>query len=220
MNPLASFKNTTALLVDDYDGFTEDDRFEFLTMMKQSANDLHNLLENLLSWSRTQTGKVQNNPEEHYLKTISEFSVSPLMGNAKSKDIEIVDRIDEEAMGYFDANMISTVIRNLVSNAIKFTDERGEINIESIDMRDFVKISISDNGVGIDEDDIEKLFRLDLSHTTVGTNQEKGTGLGLVLCKEFVEQNGGKIEVSSSLGHGTTFSFTVPAVEKDISIDL
>jgi len=120
----------------------------------------------------------------------------------------------KEISVFADVNMFSTVFRNLVSNAIKFTPENGNITIHLIKKEDFCEITVKDNGIGISKENIRKIFRIDSNHSTLGTNGEKGTGLGLLLCKEFVEKHNGKIWVESAVGKGSRFIFTLPLKDK------
>jgi signal transduction histidine kinase len=133
-----------------------------------------------------------------------------LKNNAEAKKINVVNDVPASAIVFADEDMIFSVIQNLLSNAIKFTRENGSIVFRAHPRESEIEVSITDNGVGIKEEDIRKLFRIDSHHTTYGTKDEKGSGLGLLLCREMVERNRGKIWVTSKLGEGTTFSFTVP----------
>jgi signal transduction histidine kinase len=209
-NPLGAFRDITGLLVNEYDDFTTEDRVEFIVLMNQSAKQLFELLENLLDWSRSQTGKIDFNPQEIDISILIKNNIDLLSGIAERKNIELAMESENETNANVDINMVSTVIRNLTSNAIKFTPKDGKIILSSEISEDEIKVSIRDNGIGISEDDINKLFRIDVPHTTVGTADEKGTGIGLILCKEFIEKNGGKIWVESKKDNGSAFYFTVP----------
>jgi signal transduction histidine kinase len=137
-------------------------------------------------------------------------NVELLQGNAKQKQIAILlDGIDSK-IAFVDSNMITTVVRNLLSNAIKFTPVNGEIHITISDKGDMWLVSVTDTGIGIAPEDQKRLFKIDSNPTTIGTQQEKGTGLGLILCKEFVERNGGVIGLESVPNMGSRFYFTVP----------
>jgi len=153
---------------------------------------------------------LQYNPETFIVNAKISESLELLKGASSKKNIQIEVNSEEEIVIYADVNMLATVFRNLVANAIKFTNENGEISIQVKKKVDFCEISVRDNGVGILEEDIRKIFRIDSKHKTLGTKGEKGTGLGLILCKEFVEKNGGKIAVKSEVGRGSDFSFTLP----------
>lgn len=147
------------------------------------------------------------------IKHVIEENLELFAGNAKNKDIEMQIMSCNECASYVDANQITAVVRNLISNAIKFTPNNGKIMVRVDEDGEFWRISITDNGIGIEKKDAEKLFLIDSNPTTIGTSQEKGTGLGLILCKEFVERNGGHIWVESTLGKGSTFSFTIPKAD-------
>ncbi len=168
------------------------------------------LLENLLEWSRIQTGRTKPNPENIDLSTIANTSLGFLKPQAEKKNIKLFSGIHFGTIAYCDENMITTVIRNLISNAIKFTQPGGNVRIWSGIRENFVEVTVSDNGIGIPNESIAKLFRLDESVKTRGTAGEQGTGLGLLLCREFIELNKGKIDVESEPGKGSQFKFTLP----------
>jgi signal transduction histidine kinase len=209
-NPLGSFRDMTKMMIEDHDSFSSDERMEFLRMMNHSAIQLYELLENLLNWSRSQTDRMEFNPVEADIIKLIEGNVNLLHNNAFAKNISLVSKTEGSLMTMFDVNMITTVIRNLLSNAIKFTPEGGRINVGAVRENGSIKVFVEDNGVGIPEEHIEKIFRIDEFYSTTGTSDEKGTGLGLILCKEFVEKNGGDINVESKVGDGTTFYFRIP----------
>jgi len=153
---------------------------------------------------------MQYNPTKISLKNIAEDNLIIYKGTAKNKQIELSTLIDENLYAYADHNMITTVVRNLVSNALKFTNLNGKVSISAENKDDMVMVSVCDSGVGIKQENIPKLFRIDVHHSTIGTHNEKGTGLGLMLCKEFIERNKGKIWVESTIGKGSEFHFTLP----------
>ena len=179
-------------------------------------------MENLLEWSRSQTGTLKWRPDYIDLKNAIHGNLVLLRSNAENKNIQLsatyfsgIDGEKKPEIVYVDRNMVSTVIRNLLSNALKFTGSGGKVSISTHNKGDFIEIAVSDTGVGIKEEDREKLFRLDVHHTTLGTNEEKGTGLGLLLCKEFVEKNRGSISVESEIGKGSTFRFILPKKKEE-----
>ncbi len=171
---------------------------------------LFRLFENLLDWAKIQMGRIESHPDFHDLYPLAEEVIGILSDNAKQKDIALCNEIPEQTMVYADHNITNTVMRNLLSNAIKFTHPNGKIRIFSEDMDNMVALSVQDDGVGIDAESLEFLFRIDKSVSTPGTKKERGTGLGLILCKELVEKNGGKIWVESQPNQGSKFSFTLP----------
>ena len=209
-NPIHNLINLSEILIHNFDSWDRETTNEFIQYINQSSKQGFNLLENLLEWSRAQTGEIKWHPKEIDLKEIQDTTVNLLSTTAKNKNIDLNTQIEEGMTAYADANMISTVIRNLLSNALKFTEQGGKVTIKAKKTIEFIEITVSDTGIGIDEEDIPKLFRLDVNHTTIGTAQEEGTGLGLILCKEFVEKNGGKIWVESELGKGSDFKFILP----------
>jgi len=186
-----------------------------LINISNSSKYAYNLLENLLTWARMQTNLLQCNPEYFNVKEKINESLKLLKGGAAKKNIKIEVFFEEEIEIFADVNMFLTVFRNLVSNAIKFTNENGNISVYVRKINEFCEIKVKDNGVGISEGDIKKIFRIDSKHKTLGTKGEKGTGLGLILCKEFVEKNEGKISVKSEVGEGSEFSFTLPLKKEE-----
>jgi signal transduction histidine kinase/CheY-like chemotaxis protein len=183
---------------------------EYANIVLKSSNKAMDLLQNLMEWSRSQTGRMEFNPE--YIDLVSSINKIILLyvDIARQKSITIKNILPQKAYVFADNAMISTVLRNLISNAIKFTMPGGKIIVSAIEKQDEILFSVSDNGVGISKNSIEKLFRIDQSYSTTGTNKETGTGLGLILCKEFVEKNLGKIWVESEEKKGSTFYFTLP----------
>ncbi len=178
-------------------------------ILNDTVNKSFDLLNNLLEWSRMQTGRMAFKLDDCQLPLLIEKAVDLLSLSAKKKDIDIV-YVSPEITVKVDCNMIHTVLRNLLSNAIKYTSNGGKINISAVENENEVEISVKDNGVGINKDYLGKLFQLGENITTLGTDNEKGTGLGLILCKEFVEKHGGKISVESKEGKGARFYFTIP----------
>jgi signal transduction histidine kinase len=208
--PISNLKQLSEILQKEIETISKEDLIDFIESMAISSKATMVLLENLLEWSRIQLGRIEFDPESIELKMLSSQIVSLLSTSAQNKKIELVENVPFSAMVIGDPNMLNTVIRNLVSNAIKFTPEGGKIEINYEEDEDFCTVSIIDNGVGISEENLNKLFKIDQSITTRGTSNEKGTGLGLILCKEFIEKHGGKIWVESVEGKGTTFKFNLP----------
>ena len=214
-NPLSSFRNVTDYLHDNISDLSEEEFREFIIELNSTAKHVFDLLENLLEWARSQTGKLEYNPQNIDLSYVAKTNIELLKLNAIKKNIELTSDIPHNSYVLADSNMVTTVIRNLVSNAIKFTPEslhgsKKSIHVFSRDIGDKYEIHVKDNGVGIKEENIGKLFRIDVHHSTNGTSNEKGTGLGLILCKEFVEMHGGEIFVDSEYGKGSDFFFTLP----------
>lgn len=210
-NPLGVIIGTSNLLFSQFDKFDKDKLRELVFNINDSANRLDKLLENLLYWSWSQTGRMECNPKEMDFYHLTQMAISFFGHTAENKDIEINPEVPENMMVFADLEMVKTILRNLISNAIKFTHRGGEIKIAARQKdEDFVEVSVMDNGVGISEDVVKKLFRFDIHYSSRGTQKEKGTGLGLLLCKEFVESHGGEIWVESEKGEGSAFKFTLP----------
>ncbi len=214
-NNLGSFRNVTQLLLENYEFFSKEEMKESLSLINSTSKKVYNLLENLLEWSRSQTGRIPFNPEPFNLYLSVNNIVGLMKTNAKLKEIELVSEVPEFSYVYADVNMINTVLRNLVTNAIKFTPQNGKITIISTHFEDKVIICVKDTGVGISQKSIDKLFRIDENLTTIGTANEQGSGLGLILCREFVEKNNGKIWAESEIGVGSTFSFSLPFYDNE-----
>ncbi len=208
-SPISALRNIIELMVDSYDSFEKEDMVSILNQMNSSSKSVYNLLENLLLWARIQTGRIAFNPETVNLNYLINENINLLKLNLIEKSIKLTNSINQELFVNCDISMIQTVIRNLISNAIKFTPEKGNIDISFTEDSDFVTIEIKDSGVGMNYEVMKKIFRIDVNHTTLGTNNEKGTGLGLAICKDYVEMNGGKIWVKSNEGKGTSFFFNV-----------
>ncbi|HZL11337.1 MAG TPA: tetratricopeptide repeat-containing sensor histidine kinase [Prolixibacteraceae bacterium] len=210
-NPFHTVMGYSWLLSKDYDRFTEEERRKFAGDIHQSTNNIFRLLQNLLEWSRSQTGRLKFTPLEIEFKQVFENSLSVLRSLAEQKNISIQSDYKDNLILFADPLMIETVLRNLINNAIKFTPENGMIEISAKQDADQISISINDSGVGISEEDIPNLFRIDSKVKRKGTNDEDGSGLGLILCKEFVDKNNGEIWAESTLGKGSSFIFTIPA---------
>ena len=186
----------------------------FVPKLKADVDHILFTLNNLLSWGYAQMNGSTTRPKVVSINKLVENSMNLLSELAANKGIEIKNELTEKPMGFFDENHIDVVIRNLISNAIKFTPEKGTITIKAVEEKKFWKIQVSDTGIGIDRRTQRKLFQENSNVTTYGTNNEKGTGLGLSLCKEMVERNKGKIWVESLPENGSSFYFTIPKVVK------
>lgn len=213
-NPFSTVLSLSELLAKEFASFDQSNLQMFIEQIYKYSNKTFNLLENLLQWSMLQTGRLTPKPQMANLADVINDTVDLLRGNAINKSINLYWAFPTDAFAFFDVNMITTVVRNLISNAIKFTPQNGEVIVRVEAEPEYYKISVTDTGVGMPNDTIQKLFRIDSNPTTLGTNEESGTGLGLILCKEFVEKNGGTIGVRSEVNKGSTFYFTVPRFEK------
>ena len=209
-NPFHTVMGFSNLLNKDYNLFTEKERRSFASGIYQSTNNILRLLENLLEWSKSQTGGLNMVPVETELSQILENSVSVLRPQAQQKNIQMTFNCSNDLKIYADPHMIETVLRNLINNAIKFTPNNGSIGIAAERMEDKVRVNVSDTGVGISEEEVLNLIQIDSKVKRKGTNNEDGSGLGLLLCKEFVSKNNGMLWVESTSGKGSSFNFTVP----------
>ena len=211
-SPLNSLAGVTELLLENVSSGNTGQIEEYATMISSLATKSNTLLRNLMEWTQAQTGRTKYEPTILNLHQLAYDICTLYSGTANQKDIKLLIEMSLDIAVKADKDMLSTVLRNLISNAIKFTLRGGNIDVTAEKTDNWVKITISDNGVGIPENSIHKLFSLGGKFSTKGTNNEEGTGLGLILCKEFVEKHGGKIWVESELGKGSKFIFTVPGV--------
>ncbi|MDM8529633.1 DUF3365 domain-containing protein [Anaerolineales bacterium HSG25] len=218
--PFMPLLGTSELLAEMADFLEPTDIKEMGESLHRSVKNVHNLLENLLQWSRMQMGRMQYQPKRIALTELVRINIQLLTETATDKKISLQNNVQPDIFVYADQHMLDMVVRNLVSNALKFTPEKGQVSVSAMikdDEQSFVKISVSDTGVGISQEDIDKLFKIELHHTTLGTAQEKGTGLGLVMCHEMVDTHGGEIWIESEIDKGTTFNFTVPLYNSETS---
>jgi signal transduction histidine kinase len=210
-NPLHTVLGYADLLNKEYDRFGDEDRRKFAHHIYQSTNNIFRLLQNLLEWSRTQTGRMNFSPAIVEYQRLLDNSLNVLKALADQKNIVIKTGNDPELKIFADPFMIETVLRNLINNAIKFTPEGGQIEVSAKKADGQVVVSVSDTGIGISEEETQNLFRIDSKVKRKGTNNEEGTGLGLILCHEFVSRHHGKIWVESTPGKGSEFIFSIPA---------
>ncbi len=212
-NPVKNIALMSELMLSNKESKTYD-ATKLAQMISSSANNLSSLLDNLLKWSRIQMNKIDIAPEEMDIHKIAIDVIRHQSINASTKKIEINNFIKPDTKVFADQNMIITVLRNILSNAIKFTDKGGKIDFYSITKDGFVEISITDNGIGMPQEIANKIFSIDFKHSTKGTNKEEGTGLGLKICKEFIDKNKGIITVNSEPKKGTSFAITLPISAK------
>ena len=214
-SPIGNFLQISELLRLNYEELSKDQMHGFFDNLYSLADVTFKLLENLLMWSRSQLGKLEMEIQEIVLYKVVEGVAYLFEENFKSKSIQFNNELPHDLIVMADLNIIQTLFRNLISNAIKFSYPGGNITISSkkefdkVNKSEYYIISVKDTGVGIPEDKIEKIFEMDENYTTLGTENEKGTGLGLILCKELIEKNGEKIWVGSEEGKGSTFYFTL-----------
>lgn len=214
-NPFNSIKGFTELLIDNSGEYEEAKQLKFLKIIKDSTIKASMLLNNLLIWANSQSGNLTYIPKKIELVRQVMDVTSLLEIQAIKKEIDIYNNVDHNLSVKADENMLNTILRNLISNAIKFTNPKGEIRVLSKVKNSMVEISIADNGVGISEEDIENIFNIEVKNTNIGTANEQGSGLGLILCKDFVEKHGGEIWVKSEKNKGTEFIFTLPLWDEE-----
>lgn len=207
-NAIGGVRNLNQILVDDFDKFDNDEKKVYIQLMNISSNDMYKLLENLLLWSRTQRGQIRPNKEINIPYYISKSNIVLYSRQIEEKKLTIINHIPQDFSFIFDANMLDTIVRNLLNNAIKFSNDGGEIQFFLEDKGKYVQFTIKDNGVGMSPEKAANIFSLDKTKTTEGTKGEKGTGLGLLVCYEFVQFHNGKIWFESEVGKGTIVHFT------------
>ncbi len=214
-NPLQTLLLSAELLKKYFYGGHNNKLQGQIEKISKTTFNLKSLLDNLLDWSRTQLGRFDFTPSPISLNELIESNIELALSSATEKNQAIQNESFPDVKVFADKNMLNTVLRNLLFNAIKFTPSGGKINCSVLEMDHYAMISISDNGIGMTSDETDKLFRIDVHHTTPGTLKEKGTGLGLIICKEFIEKHGGKIWVESRVGEGSTFKFILPKSAKN-----
>jgi len=204
-----------SLLVRKYNEFSDNERLKMLRQLNSTSNQVYYLLENLLNWAKIQTSSIKHTPVRFNLKNVVLRKSDLYWDIAEVKGIEIKHEIPDELFAFADVALLETAVRNLINNAIKFTPAGGSILIRASEKDKMITISVIDSGVGMTAEQVEGLFDIEQTQSRYGTIGEKGSGLGLVLCKEFVEKNNGTISVESQTGKGSTFIFTVPAVPNE-----
>ncbi len=212
-SPFSTLLGFLDLLRSEAPNLSKDELDQFVQHAYNSGMKVYKLLENLLEWAYLQKGQVVVSKAEFYLKAHADHSIDILLERAKEKEIKIINKIPEGIKVFADPNMIQTVIRNITNNAIKFTKRGGRIVLSAKEEQDFVTVSIKDNGIGMPPEVQKEIFRLGFHHTSKGTAGEVGTGLGLIICKDMIDKNGGNIWVESKVGKGTTFYFTLTKSE-------
>ncbi|MBP9119939.1 MAG: PAS domain S-box protein [Ignavibacterium sp.] len=208
-SPFHGLLGLTRMIVEEYDSMSESEVKSYLQIIKESTESTYKLIENLLEWSRLESGKMKYNPALQNMFMIVEDTRILLNQNARMKNINLRNKLGHQSFVWGDDTMLQSLVQNLISNAIKFTPTNGIIEVTENQFDSYIEYTVSDTGIGIKESDIEKLFRIDMSFSTKGTQQEKGTGLGLVLCKEIVNIHGGEISVQSKISEGTKIIFTL-----------
>lgn len=212
-SPFNALLNLSEFLVEDLSDLSLEEIRSFSKEINKSAHSVYNLLLNLLQWAQIKTGRMKQTKEKVALSSLLNNTIVLLENVASKKSIKIENKIDSSLFFSGDRTMISSVLQNLISNAIKFTKRNGTIEIFAEAENGKIIVSVKDNGIGISTDNLEKLFKLDQHLSTTGTANESGTGLGLILCKELIEKNSGNIWVESQELIGTTFHFTLEQTE-------
>ncbi len=209
--PFSGFLGLSELLTTEFDRLEKIEIVQIGESLNKAAKRVFELIENLLEWSRAQMGRIEFTPVQINLQEAIDRISKIFKATANNKDISLENNVDDDIIVFADNNMLNTILRNLTSNALKYTVRGGKITYSSNAQDDnSIEINVTDTGVGMKEEVMEKLFRIDVKHSTPGTEKEQGTGLGLLLCKEFVEKHNGKISVKSVLNQGSTFTFTLP----------
>lgn len=209
-NPHAVLLGFTEMLLEDFDEFTDDEKKGYINDLHESAKRSSKLLDNLSKWAKSQMGRLEFEPEELILK--DEIAKTKELFNKElgQKNISFETSVGEDVKVVADRMTLETILENLISNGIKFNKENGSIKIDANDSGKMVEISIADTGVGLTEKDVEKLFRIDVHAVEIGKAKEPGTGIGLILCNEFVKRNGGVIKAEGEIDKGSRFTFTLP----------
>lgn len=210
-SPFNGLLGIMEILSENFEQFSSEKTKKMILELRKSAINVYALVEGLLSWSQIQTGKINYRFEKTDLFEVAQKVNDQLLSNAQNKNITLEQNIGEKTLAFADEKSVSTIFRNLVSNAIKYTNPGGQVKITAVRNEDFIKISVTDNGIGMNPETLKKLFNITEKVSEIGTAQETGTGLGLILCKEFVEKNKGKIWAECEPGKGSRFMFTLPA---------
>lgn len=209
-NPLSAILGISDILRTDYSELTEEERLGFIKDVHTSSSNLYEIVTTLLNWAISQNGMISHQPKEFNISTLCQNSVSKLQPIAKLKDISLFHESVGEAEAFADDNMIMSVVNNLLTNAIKYSYRGGKITVRTVSREGIVEVAVMDEGTGISPENQAKLFRYDMLYRSKGTTGESGTGIGLILCKEFIEQNNGKIWVESEENKGSAFKFSLP----------
>lgn len=212
-NPFGAIIGFADLMLKNFTEIDDDTLHKGLKTIESAAGQAHKLLENLLIWSRNQTGMYKFTPEVINMKDRIVQAIKVAEGNASIKDIKLSSDINGNYLVYADQDMIDTVLRNLISNAIKYTRKGGKVKVSVKTNTNNVEITVADNGVGIPAEKQSEIFEIDKRTNTSGTENEEGTGLGLIICKDFLARNGGQIWVESTQEKGSKFTFSLPTYE-------
>jgi len=210
MNPFNALLGFSEMLTVSAKNGDKEDCVEYSSIVHQSTKRILNLLQNLLVWSRMQNGKMKYTPKSVRIDELVSNTMMIIAPIAQNKEIKLDWNVNSDITATIDPNMIGSVLQNLVTNAIKFTERGGRVTVNAFTESNHLNFTVSDTGVGIGDEQLDKLFKLDKTSSSRGTDDEVGTGLGLIICKEFIESHQGKIWVESTLGEGSNFYFTIP----------
>lgn len=214
-NPLTAIKIISDLLANEFDKYSSESIKEFIELIQDASDVAHEILEGLMVWIG-QDGNLFLSPIPFDVNIIISKKLNLLIADAQRKNIQFISNVPKDTFVYADPKTVKIILRNLISNAIKFTPSGGEIRITSLDIGNFIEITVSDTGIGIEPEILEKLFTTDIRK--YGTNGETGTGVGLILSKELVKKNNGKIWAESEVGKGSQFKFTLPKYQEDLKV--
>lgn len=212
--PVGTLDALLELLTDENENIPQKKQQEILLRLKETSKNTFELLENLIMWSLSEKNEISFHPEENYICEIIQSNILLFKESARIKKIRLTNSCLNQITAKFDKEMINLVIRNLLNNAIKYTQEDGEISILAKIENKVLIVEIKDTGIGIEKEKLDSLFRINTQNiSTKGTSGERGSGLGLYLCSDFIIKHGGSIEVESKLGDGSLFSFSIPKTE-------
>lgn len=223
-SPFSSLRGLIQFTSENIGGYNKNELEGIIDMLDNSTGNLYALIENLLTWSRIQRGVLEHCPQHIDLRELVIQNIALFTPNADAKNITFENHLESSVLVYADYNMVNAILRNLISNAVKFTREGGQIAFTAKEAAakeaaatdvdgGYFEMAVADTGIGIAQEHLSKLFRIDSRYKRLGTAREKGTGLGLILCKEFVEKNSGTIWLESEPGHGTAVKFTLPKAD-------
>jgi PAS domain S-box-containing protein len=209
--PFQPLLGLSDILLEEFDNLTAEEKSRFIFEINNILKNQYKLVENLLDWSRLQTGRMIYNPEKTNLYETVESNYQMFRPKSASKKITLINEVPKNIFIFADVYMLQSIVQNLISNALKFTKSGGSITVSAESINNLIKISFIDTGIGISQNDLDKIFKIDKQHTTLGTEDEKGTGLGLIICKELIEKNNGEIWIESEINKGTKFFVTLPS---------
>jgi PAS domain S-box-containing protein len=209
-SPFSNIIGLSDYILDSIDFIDKKDLNRFVSTINNSAKSSLNLLDNLLNWAKSQTGQLETEFIKLNIKQVVDATISQAHAWAQVKGIKLLNKVNPEIKAFADENLLRTVIRNLISNSIKFTEKEGVIEVYATEFETNIEICVSDNGVGMSKEKLGELFSKGKKKSTLGTSKEKGSGLGLMLCRDFVILLGGELWAKSEEGKGSSFYFTLP----------